>query len=98
MTSILTLRSADDIPEGLPPSQERCLRAYFELKPTIDRTYPRGHFVAFYDGQLAGDAAESHDLAAALDGAGKDSQKVLIVEAGAEELRYVLFRFLQTMR
>jgi hypothetical protein len=95
MMSIRKLRSAADIPSGIPPAQERCLRAYWQMKPTIDKTYPPGHFVALYDGELAGDAATSAELMAALRAAGKDLRNALIVQSGADELTYAILRFMR---
>jgi hypothetical protein len=58
--------------------------AYRRLKPTIDRNYPHGWFVAIDEGRVVADAATLDGLTAALQAAGKDSRDVLAVQAGVD--------------
>ncbi len=58
--------------------------AYKRLKPEIDQNYPRKHFVAFYGGEILGDAASFWDLLDLIAAKGRDQKKVLFVRAGVD--------------
>ena len=58
--------------------------AYRRLKEEIDRTYPRGRFVALAGGRIVGDAAGFKELDAALDAQGLYSPDVLVIQSGAD--------------
>ena len=59
-------------------------RAYRNLKPEIDRTYPKGHFVAIDEGKIVADAPTFQELDARLDAMGKPSPEILVVQSGDE--------------
>ncbi len=59
-------------------------RAYRELKPIIDQTYPRGQFVALHQGRVLADAVSFQELDAALTAKGLTSRDILVVEAGVQ--------------
>jgi major membrane immunogen (membrane-anchored lipoprotein) len=63
--------------------------AYRQLKATIDRSYPRGWFVAVADGKIVAAAADFHELEGTLQGQGRDPRTVLVVEAGVDYPEYV---------
>lgn len=58
--------------------------AYRRLKPSIDRTYPHGRFVAVDGGRVVADAASFRELESALAAGGYDARDVLVVQAGEE--------------
>jgi len=66
--------------------------AYCNLKPTIDRTYPKGRFIAIHNQQVIGDAATLDELLAKLAAQGVDSKDCLAVQAGVDypEFAYIL--------
>ena len=57
---------------------------YQRLKETIKQTYPRGWFVGIADDQVIAAAATFRELETLLRAQGKDSRKVLVVEAGVD--------------
>ena len=63
--------------------------AFRRLKPTIDRNYPHGRFVAIDGGQVVADAATLDELLAALAALGKDPKEGLAVQAGVEYPEFV---------
>jgi hypothetical protein len=67
-----------------PDERELNQTAYRRLKEEIDRTYPRGRFVALAGGRIVGDAAGFKELDAVLDAEGLDSPDVLVVQSGAD--------------
>ncbi len=62
--------------------------AYRALKATIDRSYPRGHYVAIDDGQISADAATFDELMLRVKALGKDPREGLAVQAGADYPEY----------
>jgi len=58
--------------------------AFRTLKPTIDRRYPSGHFVAIDDEEIIADATDFESLVAAIRQRGKQPENVLVVQAGVE--------------
>jgi hypothetical protein len=67
-------------------TQQRGLNhtAYQGLKATINRTYPRGRFVALHGGQIVADAADFGELGAMLIAQGKNPAEALVVQAGVD--------------
>ena len=63
--------------------------AFRQLKPSIDRTYPYGRFVAIDGGQIVADSADIADLLRILTGRGSDTREVLVIQAGHEYPDYV---------
>jgi hypothetical protein len=57
---------------------------FWRLRPTIDRTYPKGWAVAIDDGRIIADAGTFEQLDAILAAQGADSREVLVAEAGFE--------------
>jgi hypothetical protein len=57
---------------------------YWRLRPTIDRTYPKGWAVAIDGGGIIADAATFEELEARLKAQGADAREVLVAEAGFE--------------
>jgi hypothetical protein len=70
---------------------DRNQAAYRQLKETIAKTYPHGHFVAIAGGHIIADAATFRELQALLHEYGNDSSEVLVVEAGVTDPEYVTF-------
>jgi hypothetical protein len=66
--------------------REKNRRAYRRLKPTIDRDYPTGRFVAIAGGKIAGDAARFEELDRMLDEMGLGPEEALVVQAGVDQL------------
>jgi hypothetical protein len=74
-------------------SHELNQAAFRKLKPTIDKTYPPGRFVALYGGEVIGDAATFQELHDSLTARGfVDPEEVLVLQAGVEypEFAYIL--------
>ncbi len=66
--------------------------AYRNLKPTIDRTYSKGRFIAIHNQQVVGDAATLPELLAKLAAEGLNSKECLAVQSGVDypEFAYIL--------
>ena len=73
------------ITSGCHTPNEAAFRA---LKPTIDQTYPKGHFVAIDDEQIVADAATLDELLGRLEALGRDPKMGLAVQAGIEYPEY----------
>jgi hypothetical protein len=58
--------------------------AYRRLKPTIDRTYAKGRFIAIHNQQVVADAATLDELLATLASLGLNSKDCLAVQAGVD--------------
>jgi hypothetical protein len=58
--------------------------AYWSLRPTIDRTYPKGWAVAIDGGRIIADARTFEELEVQLAAQGADSREVLVAQAGFE--------------
>jgi hypothetical protein len=56
--------------------------AFRRLKPTIDRSYPHGRFVAIDSGAIVADAVQFDELTRQLSAMGRNARDVLIVQAG----------------
>jgi hypothetical protein len=63
--------------------------AYRALKPTIDRAYPKGRFIAIHDGMIVADAVTLGDLLAILAERGTNPKESLAVQAGIDYPEYV---------
>jgi hypothetical protein len=63
--------------------------AFRQLKPSIDRNYPYGRFVAIDGGQIVADSADIVDLQRVLAARVNDTREVLVVQAGHEYPDYV---------
>lgn len=59
--------------------------AYLRMKPTIDRTYPKGRFVAVADNRVIADAATFEELYTTIQAAGWDPREVITEQAGVED-------------
>jgi len=55
-----------------------------QLKPAIDRQYPRGHFVSIDDGLIIADAPDFEGVVTGIQKSGRDAKTVLIVQAGLD--------------
>jgi hypothetical protein len=55
---------------------------YDQLKPEIDRRYPRGHFVAVEGGLIVVDAPTFEELDGRLNTLGKTSPEIMVIQAG----------------
>jgi hypothetical protein len=58
--------------------------AYRQMRDSIDRRYPRGHYVAIDDGRIAADASTFEELDSILIAAGYSSPDILVVQAGID--------------
>lgn len=56
--------------------------AFRQLKPSIDRGYACGQFVAIDGGQIVADASTFEELDQVLAAAGNNSRDVLVVQSG----------------
>jgi pyruvate-formate lyase-activating enzyme len=65
--------------------------AYRQLKETIAKAYPHGHFVAISGGEIVADAPTFLELNALLHARGYHAPDVLAVEAGVNYPEYVTF-------
>src|SRR5438270_470562 len=77
-----------DFLDTLPPEERANQLAYRELRPTINRTYPKGHFVAIDKGEIVADAPSLNELQAILVAQGRTSRDILVAEAGDETPDY----------
>ena len=70
----------------MDPTQQRQLNqaAYRQLRGAIDKTYPRGRFVAISEGKIIADADRFENLNLLLHQMGYHSPEVLVVQAGAD--------------
>src|SRR5438552_18566476 len=62
--------------------------AYRNLKPTIDRTYPKGQLIAIHNQQIVANAATFPELLANLAAQGLNSKECLAVQAGVDYLDF----------
>ncbi len=62
--------------------------AYRRLKPMIDRTYPKGQFVAVADGRVIADAATFDELYQTLLAAGTNPHEIIGVQVGIDDEIY----------
>ena len=76
---------------GIPKGMETMLKererapneiAYRKLKPEIDRTYPKGRFVAFHNQKIVADATTFDELLAKVTTQGVNPKEGLVVQAG----------------
>jgi hypothetical protein len=65
--------------------------AYLRLKDEIDTTYPKGRFVAIYEGRVVADAETFDAIQKKLDDLGIDSPRAMVVQAGDETPDYIEF-------
>lgn len=63
--------------------------SFRRLKPSLDKSYPHGQFVAIDGGQVVADAPSFEELDQKLLGLGKESPDVLVVQAGHEYPEWV---------
>jgi hypothetical protein len=68
----------------MDPEQAQGLNeaAYRKLKPTIDKTYPHGRFVAIHEGKIVGDAATFEEIDKMLETLGVPRPEGLVTQAG----------------
>jgi hypothetical protein len=66
--------------------------AYRKLKPEIDRTYPKGRFIAIHNQKIVADAATLPELLATLSAQGLNPKECLAVQAGVDypKFAYIL--------
>jgi len=66
--------------------------AYCNLKPEIDRTYPKSRFIAIHNQRIVADAATLPELLANLAAQGLNPKECLAVQAGVDypEFVYIL--------
>jgi hypothetical protein len=62
-------------------------RAFWRLKPYIDRTYPPGHFVGIVDGKIVADATDFKTIHEMLKSMEKRIDHRMVVQAGVDYLR-----------
>lgn len=67
-----------------PALRDPNYEAYRRLKPSIDRNYPAGHFVAIVDGRIIADAARFEELDRVLEALGLEPQQTFVVQAGVD--------------
>jgi hypothetical protein len=58
--------------------------AFRQMKRELDERYPRGHFLAFDEGQLVADAESFDKLTESLEAIHKDRPDIFVVQAGVE--------------
>ena len=58
--------------------------AFRRLKNYIQQSYPAGRFIAIAEGSIVADAPSFDELDAALNGMGKRSAQVLVVQSGVD--------------
>jgi hypothetical protein len=63
--------------------------AYRNLKPEIDRSYPKGRFIAIHNQKIAADAATLPELLASLAARGLNPKECLAVQAGVDYPEFV---------
>src|SRR5262245_1724036 len=77
-----------DFLDTLSPEERLNQLAYRELRPTIDRTYPKGQFVALHNGQIVADAPDLEELFQRLAEIGINPKESLAAQAGDETPEY----------
>ncbi len=73
---------------------ERDKVAIRQLEATIDKTYPRGWYVAIDNCEIIAASADFHELEDTLRALGKEPRDTLVVEAGGERHDYVTIFFI----
>ena len=73
----------------LAPDQLEEQLQYDALQDSINEAYPRGHFVAVYDGRIIGDASGFDELVASIKARGIDPKKSVVMQAGRRVSNYV---------
>lgn len=64
--------------------------AFRRLKGTIQHDYPPGRFLAIYQGEIAGEAADFMELRRLLQASGKDPNRALIAQTGIDYPDYAI--------
>lgn len=59
-------------------------RAFWRLKPYIDKTYPPGHYIGIVDGKIVSDAADFDTLHEMLKSIEKRIDHRMVVQAGVD--------------
>jgi hypothetical protein len=77
-----------DYLETLPEERRVNELAYRELRPTIDKTYPKGHCVAIYNGEIVADAPSFSELFRKLAEMRMNPREGLVAQAGDETPEY----------
>jgi hypothetical protein len=62
-------------------------RAFWRLKPYIDKTYPPGQYIGIVDGKIVADDADFEALDAKLSSIEKRRDHTMVVQAGANYIR-----------
>jgi len=62
-------------------------RAFWRLKPYIDKTYPAGHYIGIVGGKIVADAADFDTLHEKLKAIEKHPGHRMIMQAGVDYLR-----------
>lgn len=75
----------------MTPAQENEINqaAYLRLRDEIDRTYPKGRFVAIHGGRIVADAESFEVMLSRLDALGHTSPDVLVVQSGDDTPDYI---------
>jgi hypothetical protein len=63
--------------------------AYRQLRDTITQTYPKGRFIAIWDGRVVADAATVREMRPLLQAQELDPREALVVEVGVVLPDYV---------
>ncbi len=78
------------------PDHDQNQLAFRKMKATIDRSYPKGRFLAIEKDRIVADGASFQELATTLNSMGMNSKETLVVQAGEEypETGVILAQFL----
>jgi hypothetical protein len=68
----------------MSPNQAINQAAFRQMKSELDARYPRGHFVAFDEGQLVADAESFDRLSEVLEAIDRDRPNVFVVQIGVD--------------
>jgi hypothetical protein len=68
----------------MSPNQAINQAAFRQMKSELDTRYPRGHFVAFDEGQLVADAESFDRLSEVLEAIDRDRPDIFVVQIGVE--------------
>jgi hypothetical protein len=68
-------------------------RAFWRLKPYIDKTYPPGQYIGIVDGKIVADAADFDTLHEKLNSIEKRRDHSMVIQAGVNYLKKAIELF-----
>jgi len=78
------------LPPGTPPpvtgkpEYDKNMAAWWAMQPAVEEKYPKGHFLAFYEGEVVADAVTFDEVLAALQAIDPDRHKGMIARVGID--------------